>query len=142
MRGLFPAAQNPLLHLHVLRAIPAVEGRIAALVRKAVSGGPGLPTPLARLYNARVVRKQLYLREDQEARLKRKARETGLSEAELVRLALDRYLSEGAGHLQALEAFLHDAEQISRQHRLPQGWRFERGRGLPPAAGPAGPAIP
>lgn len=67
------------------------------------------------MYDACVVRKQLYLREDQEARLKRKARETGLSEAELVRLALDRYLSGGEaplpGHLQALEAFLHDAER-------------------------------
>ncbi len=82
------------------------------------------------MYNAPMVRKQLYLRADQEALLKRKAREAGLSEAELVRLALDRYLlGEEAplpGHLEALEAFLNDAEQISRQHHLPEGWRFER----------------
>ncbi len=101
--------------------------------RLAHPAGPALVMYV--MYNAPVVRKQLYLREDQEARLKRKARETGLSEAELVRLALDRYLSEGEaplpGHLQALEAFLHDAERISRQHRLPEGWRFEREAAYP-----------
>lgn len=77
-----------------------------------------------------MVRKQLYLREDQEQELKLKARETGLSEAELVRLALDRLLHEGTaplpGHVQALAAFLEQARKISQQHRLPEGWRFER----------------
>ncbi|WP_275054456.1 hypothetical protein [Calidithermus terrae] len=42
-----------------------------------------------------MARKQLYLREDQEARLKRKARETGLSEAGLVRLSLEPGASGG-----------------------------------------------
>lgn len=41
-----------------------------------------------------MVRKQLYVTEDQDVRLKRMAAEQGVSEAELVRRALDRALSE------------------------------------------------
>lgn len=82
------------------------------------------------MYNCAMVRKQLYLREDQEQRLKRRARELGLPEAELVRLALDRFLDTGdqplPGHVQALMAFLQSAAQIAQQHGLPQGWRFSR----------------
>ncbi len=41
-----------------------------------------------------MVRKQLYLTEAQDASLKRKAEEMGISEAEIVRRALDEALSE------------------------------------------------
>ena len=43
-----------------------------------------------------MVRKQLYLEERQERALKRRAAETGLSEAELVRQALDATLGASA----------------------------------------------
>lgn len=39
---------------------------------------------------ARMVRKQVYLRADQDRRLKRLAKELGLSEAELIRQSVDR----------------------------------------------------
>ena len=42
----------------------------------------------------RMVRKQLYIDDEQEAALKRYAKERGVTEAELVRDALDRYLTE------------------------------------------------
>ncbi len=48
---------------------------------------------------ARMVRKQIYLRADQDRRLKRLARELGLSEAELIRQSVDRaVLVEVAGY--------------------------------------------
>ena len=41
------------------------------------------------MYNSPMVRKQLYLRDDQDRLLKRLAKEFGLPEAEVVRQALD-----------------------------------------------------
>ena len=43
---------------------------------------------------SRMVRKQLYLRKDQDRQLKRVAERLGLAEAEYVRMALDRALAE------------------------------------------------
>lgn len=44
----------------------------------------------------RLVRKQLYIRKDQDRQLKRVAERLGLPEAEFVRMALDRALAEPA----------------------------------------------
>ncbi len=44
------------------------------------------------MYTGATVRKQLYLRDDQDLLLKERARELGASEAELVRHALERLL--------------------------------------------------
>lgn len=44
-----------------------------------------------------MVRKQLYIDEAHEAELKRRAAESGLTEAEIVRQALDQHLT-GTGH--------------------------------------------
>lgn len=41
------------------------------------------------------VRKQIYVDQDQQLRLKRLARQTGLSEAALIREAIDRYVVSG-----------------------------------------------
>ena len=41
---------------------------------------------------AKMIRKQIYLEPSQEENLKQLARETGVSEAELIRLAIDRQL--------------------------------------------------
>ncbi|ADD26830.1 Tchh; trichohyalin [Meiothermus ruber DSM 1279] len=82
------------------------------------------------MYNRVMVRKQLYLRPEHERLLKQKARETGLSEAELMRQALDQFFRDVdaplPGHVEALGAFLREAQQISKQHRLPAEWRFRR----------------
>jgi hypothetical protein len=43
-----------------------------------------------------MVRKQVYIEQRQEARLKRAAKQHGVSEAEIIRRALDRELSTGA----------------------------------------------
>lgn len=42
----------------------------------------------------RMVRKQLYIRKDQDKRLKQVAKRTGVAEAEYVRMALDRALAQ------------------------------------------------
>jgi hypothetical protein len=77
------------------------------------------------------VRKGLYLREDQDRLLKERARKLGVSEAQLVRIALDRFLSGEEGEATAkarasLEAFLAEARHLAGTHRFPEGWRLNR----------------
>lgn len=79
-----------------------------------------------------MVRKQLYLEETQDRALKTRARELGISEAELVRRALDAALrSQGSVHLTAprraaLTQFLENAKRIAEGHAFPEGYRFDR----------------
>ncbi len=79
-----------------------------------------------------MVRKQLYLEEAQDQALKVRARELGISEAELVRRALDQTLGASsasplAGRRQGvLAALFEDADRLARTHRLPEGYRFNR----------------
>jgi hypothetical protein len=79
-----------------------------------------------------VVRKQLYISEQHEKALKARAREMGVSEAELVRGLLDRLLSDdinGAvtfGRAEAVRDFLESADRIAGSHSLPTGYRFDR----------------
>lgn len=74
-----------------------------------------------------MIRKQLYLEEAQDRALKRRARELGVSEAEVVRRALDAALfgTESAGR-RAIESFLTRAADIAETHALPDGYRFDR----------------
>ena len=68
-----------------------------------------------------MVRKQLYIEDEQELRLKRRAQELGVSEAEVVRRALDHALSETLpglpGSIQgaALTALLETADRIATE---------------------------
>jgi len=55
------------------------------------------------------VRKQIYIESDQEIALKRLARQTGLSEAEIIRQAIDRHM-----------------RQLGRRRRDPQAWEQEK----------------
>ncbi len=79
-----------------------------------------------------MIRKQLYIDERHERLLKRRAVEQGLSEAELVRRALDSLLSEVEGssaapraRVKALEEFLGRADEAVRD--IPEhDWRFDR----------------
>ena len=77
-----------------------------------------------------MIRKQLYIDPQQDAALKRKARDLGLSEAELVRRALDAALLEPQHSLTprhfVLQALLEDAVAFSRTHRLADGYAYNR----------------
>jgi hypothetical protein len=68
-----------------------------------------------------VIRKQLYIEASQDRALKRRARALGISEAELVRRALDQVLDDTRARprrLDALEQFLQRAQAlVARGHR-------------------------
>lgn len=78
-----------------------------------------------------MIRKQLYITEEQEFRLKRQAQELGVSEAELMRRALDLALETEVPVLPesmrraAVKALLEDADQIVKdlQPTLPDAFR-------------------
>lgn len=77
-----------------------------------------------------MIRKQLYLDERHERMLKQRAAEQGLSEAELVRRALDLLLSQGSETIPssrraALAELLARADAAAAQGDRP-GWRFDR----------------
>ena len=77
---------------------------------------------------ARMIRKQLYITREQERSLKRKARELGVSEAELVRRAIDDLdrdplLTKANGPVDEMMAF---TRHLAAKHRLPEGYKFNR----------------
>jgi hypothetical protein len=84
--------------------------------------------------DANMIRKQLYISDEHERALKARARELGVSEAELVRRLLDGLLlgEEGgsglarAGATEALEDFLAEADRLAESHSFPDGYRFDR----------------
>jgi hypothetical protein len=86
------------------------------------------------VYDVYVVRKQLYMTDEHERALKARARELGVSEAELVRRMLDGLLLDGeagrglAGTVaaEALEGFLEDADRLAESHRFQRGYVFDR----------------
>jgi hypothetical protein len=84
------------------------------------------------VYDVCVVRKQLYISEEHERALKARARELGVSEAELVRRMLDGLLLDGEGGLagtdaaEALEGFLEEADRLAESHRFQRGYVFDR----------------
>jgi transposase InsO family protein len=68
-----------------------------------------------------MIRKQLYITADQEQALKQRAGELGMSEAELVRRALDQVLKSGSGsdpraglRQRAAEELLRHADEVAR----------------------------
>ena len=79
-----------------------------------------------------MVRKQLYLEETQDRALKARARELGISEAELVRRALDAALRPkehahfASPRRAALRRLLDNAKRLSEQHAFTEGYRFNR----------------
>jgi len=76
----------------------------------------------------------LYISEEHERALKARARELGVSEAELVRRMLDGLLLDGgkrsglvgADAAEALEGFLEEADRLAGSHRFPEGYLFSR----------------
>lgn len=74
-----------------------------------------------------MVRKQLYLEEAQDRALKRRARELGVSEAEIVRRALDAALfGPEPARRRAIESFLSRAAVIAETHAFPDSYCFDR----------------
>jgi hypothetical protein len=87
------------------------------------------------MYMMYMIRKQLYISNEHERALKARARELGVSEAELVRRMLDGLLLDGegrgrglagAGAGDALEGFLEDADRLAESHRFQRGYVFGR----------------
>lgn len=78
------------------------------------------------------IRKQLYITPEQERLLKEKAATSGASEAEIVREALEEYLTGGSKSFivsrrrEALKRLLDLTDEISRNHRFPEGYKFNR----------------
>ena len=86
------------------------------------------------VYDVCMVRKQLYISDEHERALKARARDLGVSEAELVRRMLDRLLLVGeegsglsrTGAAEALEGFLEEADRLAEYHSFPESYRFHR----------------
>ncbi len=79
------------------------------------------------------MRRQFHLREDLDQQIQYKAREAGLSEDDLIQLALERFFqteqteqASQSDRAQALHAFLREAQHIASQHQLPEDWHFNR----------------
>ena len=76
----------------------------------------------------------MYISEEHERALKARARELGISEAELVRRMLDSMLLDGEGRgglagasaAEALEGFLEEADRLAESHRFSEGYAFDR----------------
>jgi len=86
------------------------------------------------VYDVCVIRKQLYISDQHERALKARARELGISEAELVRRMLDGLLLDEdggrglawAGAAEALEGFLEEADRLAESHRFQRGYVFSQ----------------
>lgn len=63
---------------------------------------------------ARMIRKQFYIESQQEALLKRLVQETGMTEAELVRQAIDRQMRFFASFRRDLRAWQEEVAFIAR----------------------------
>lgn len=77
-----------------------------------------------------MIRKQLYITEGQDKAVKDQARRLGISEAELARRALNAFLDEHSPtairHSEALETLLQRTRSLSKKHRLPSDYQFDR----------------
>ncbi|QIN80963.1 hypothetical protein GBA65_21115 (plasmid) [Rubrobacter marinus] len=78
-----------------------------------------------------MIRKQLYIGDEHDRALKRRARELGVSEAELVRRLLDGLVEGGGvsarrGASSALDDFFAESDRTSEERGFPEGYRFDR----------------
>ena len=99
-----------------------------------IFNGAELAIATCDVYDVCMVRKQLYISDEHERALKARAKELGVSEAELVRRMLDGMLLDGpvggglagSGATEALESFLKEAERLAEYHDFPEGYLFSR----------------
>ncbi len=79
-----------------------------------------------------MIRKQLYITPEQDRALKDHARKQGLSEAEIVREALDRHLRRETDPLfpqdrrRLVEELIQGNRRLAEQLRFPRGYKFNR----------------
>lgn len=73
----------------------------------------------------RMIRKQIYIEPEQEAMLKRQAKELGVTEAELIRKAIDRLDQVPGGFPAELDLWEREKAYI-REHRMPMALAHDR----------------
>lgn len=77
-----------------------------------------------------MIRKQLYITSQQDDALKKRSRQTGKSEAEIVRDALDSLMSNSGQRIlhrkDELDQLIESTKRISEKHHLPAHYRFNR----------------
>jgi len=81
---------------------------------------------------ARMVRKQIYIEPEQDALLKERARELGLTESEIIRQAIEQALSESHKRARAIAAWEDAIAVMKERAKLPiagtggpRGWTRE-----------------
>lgn len=90
-----------------------------------------------------MVEKHINISESQDEALKSLAEALGVSEEEVIQQALAEFLRLNSFRLKprdgsGLEQFLAVAQEVSKKHRLPEGYRFSRAElygeygGIPP----------
>ncbi len=83
------------------------------------------------MYMSKLVRKQVYIASSQERRVKRRAKEEGVPEAEIVRRALDLGLerlsaSSAPNRAAGKDSFFDLIDHLIRQGSVPGGRRWSR----------------
>ena len=79
-----------------------------------------------------MVRKQFYIKNSQNRELKRNALSLAVSEAEVVRQALDGFFTEKVNmpahpeEMKLLVELMAEARTLSKSHRFPEGYKFSR----------------
>ncbi len=78
-----------------------------------------------------MVKKQVDIPESQDQALKRQARDLGVSETELIHLALETFLQSanqtaGTERQETLEGVIERAQSAAMKHHLPESYRFNR----------------
>lgn len=96
--------------------------------KASVSGAKLLVFVRDDVYNVYMIRKQLYLEETQDRALKRRAKELGVTEAEVVRRALDDALkpaTQTRENDKALDELFAEADAVAKKHSFGE-YRFDR----------------
>ena len=76
-----------------------------------------------------MVQKRLYISEQQDRALKHRAAALGISEAELIRQALDELLRSAdppTPRREELDRLLDNTRRLAQHHRVPAGYCFRR----------------
>ena len=75
-----------------------------------------------------MIQKRLYLSDQQALALRRRAEALGITEAELIRQALDALLrdAEEASRQGQLDELIGNTRRLAQRHRVPAGYRFRR----------------
>ena len=82
-----------------------------------------------------LVRKQFHIEQKQDDALKKRAKQLGISETEIVRRAIAFALRTGneselppTDQEEAVSALIDSMKTAARKHKLPKGWELARGR--------------